>query len=96
MTILNYILNTANNIFKIKIIKKIMSSHTETIELLKQSVAVVNQFLEKLRSEKDVNLLNLFSYQDITTLHVSMTRLNQFVSNLTVTQTEDQSMVETI
>ncbi len=63
---------------------------SEQVELLRQSVGVVNQFLEKLRTEKDINLLNLFSYQDITTLHLSVMRLNQLVSNL---QTPDDSVM---
>lgn len=67
-----------------------MSEQNEQVELLRQSIGVVNQFLEKLRTEKDINLLNLFSYQDITTLHLSVMRLNQLVSNL---QLPDNSMV---
>jgi hypothetical protein len=45
----------------------------------KQSFMFVNNFLEKLRTQTEFNLLSAFTYQDIASMHISMLRLESFI-----------------
>lgn len=49
---------------------------TVTTDQARQSVGFLNQFLERLRQQKDVNVLNMFSFAELANLHISMLRLN--------------------
>lgn len=55
-----------------------MSTPSTSIDQARQSVAYLNQFVEKLREQKDVNVLNIYNYQEVANLHVSMARLNNY------------------
>ena len=50
------------------------------LDQARQSISFLNQFMEKLREQKDVNVLNMFTYADMANLHVSMARLNTFIA----------------
>jgi hypothetical protein len=49
-------------------------------EQARQSIGFLNQFLERLRQQKDVNVLNMFTFAEVANLHVSMVRLNTHFS----------------
>jgi len=53
---------------------------TVSVDQARQSVGFLNQFLERLRQQKDVNVMNMFSYAEVANLHVSMVRLNGYLS----------------
>lgn len=49
---------------------------TVSSDQARQSVGFLNQFLERLRAQKEVNVLNMFTFAELANLHVSMVRLN--------------------
>ncbi len=60
------------------------------LDQLKQSINFITKFLENLRLEKGINLLNHYSYNDIANLHISVLKLNTFVSQ----QIEEDDIVQ--
>lgn len=52
-------------------------------EQAQQAVGYMNNFLEKLRTNPDINMLNMFTFQEIANLHISMIRVNNFVGQAT-------------
>ncbi len=64
----------------------------QDIEIMKQSVNFLNKFFETLRVEKSVNLLNLYSYNDIANLHIAMVKLNQFFANVSNVENVEDDM----
>jgi hypothetical protein len=51
------------------------------MEQARQSVGFLNQFFERLRQQKDVNVLNVFTYAEVANLHVSLVRLNTYFAD---------------
>ena len=63
-----------------------------SVDHARQSVGYLNQFLERLRQQKDVNVLNLFSYAELANLHVSMVRLNAHLAEPVTATTDTESV----
>jgi hypothetical protein len=61
-----------------------------SLEQARQSIAFLNQFMEQLRQQQNVNVLNLFTYADIANLHVAMARLNSFIVEQPQSQPQQQ------
>lgn len=62
-------------------------------EQVEQAVGYMNSFLEKLRTNTDINLLHTFTFQEIANLHISMVRINGYVAQKQ--QKETPGVVET-
>lgn len=57
-------------------------NNEQVLNSVYQSTEVLNTFLERLRQEPSINLLNIFSFEDIAVLNLSIQRLKNFITQL--------------
>lgn len=57
-------------------------NNEQVLNSVYQSTEVLHTFLERLRQEPSINLLNIFSFEDIAVLNLSIQRLKNFIKQL--------------